>query len=60
VYVGGAAVYHFLAFHILSLHSIKTRTPEICDLTAMGLPPVTSAVFLIAILVKRGRLGGIF
>jgi hypothetical protein len=35
-------------------------TPEMhCDQTAMGLPPVMSAVFLIAILVKCGCLGGI-
>jgi hypothetical protein len=37
-------------------------TPEVdCDQTAMGLPPVTSAVCLIAksFLVKRGRLGGL-
>jgi hypothetical protein len=35
-------------------------TPEIdCDQSAMGLPPVTSAVFLLVILVKRGYLGGI-
>jgi hypothetical protein len=36
------------------------HTPEIdCDQMTIGLPPVTSAVFLIAILVKGGRLGGI-
>jgi hypothetical protein len=29
-----------------------------CDQTAMGLPPIMSAVFFIA-LVKRGHLGGI-
>jgi hypothetical protein len=37
-------------------------TPEIdCKKTEMGLPPITSAVFLIAnkFLVKRGCLGGI-
>jgi hypothetical protein len=37
-------------------------TPEIdCDQTSMGLPSVTSAVFLIAniILVKREYIGGI-
>jgi hypothetical protein len=42
---------------------IMSLTPEIdCNKTAMGLPPVASAVFLIAniILVKRGCLGGIF
>jgi hypothetical protein len=39
----------------------KFSPPEIdCNQTAMGLPPVMSAVFLIGvILVKRGRLGGI-
>jgi hypothetical protein len=41
---------------------LRALTPEIdCNRTAMVLPPVTSAVFLIAnsILVKRGCLGGI-
>jgi hypothetical protein len=40
---------------------IITLTPEIdYDQKAMNLPPVTSAVFLIAknFLVKRGHLGG--
>jgi hypothetical protein len=40
---------------------LTASSPEIdCNQTAMDLPPVTSAVFLIAvILVKRGHLGGI-
>jgi hypothetical protein len=37
---------------------LKALTPEIdSDQTAIGLPPVTSALFLIVL--KRGRLGGI-